>query len=144
MASFSVLIGSIFSAENACSNLVESFGSFELNPLSNAVKNINERLNAATEITGAKTIPITLLILRYSSSFPNFRKSENDSLRIINGEATINNHNNHILAIKTIASARSGKNRAKATQVLMINTHDVSPTEVMSVSVSCAKLSNEE
>ena len=71
-------------------------------------------------------------------------KLENDSLSTINGEATIKSQSSPILAISTIASARSGKKSAIATRALMIKTPDVSPMELISLSVSCAKLSKEE
>lgn len=62
----------------------------------------------------------------------------------INGEATIYNHSNQILAISTTAKARSGKKSAIATHVLIRKIPEVSEMLETLVSVSCAKLSNEE
>ena len=63
---------------------------------------------------------------------------------MINGDATIYSRRTHTLAISTKANAISGKNNAIATSDLMMKTPEVHAVEVILVSVSCAKLSNEE
>lgn len=116
----------------------------ELNPLTSAVIKMSEMLRAATVITGAKMIPITFFISKYSSSLPSLIKFLKVALSIINGDATIYNQSTPILAISTRANAMSGKNRAIATKDLIIKTPEVSHSVVTLASVSCAKLSNEE
>jgi len=118
--------------------------SLEVNPLTSAVIKISEILRAVTVTTGAKIIPITPFTLRYSSNHFIFTKSLKLALRMINGEATIYSRRTHTLAISTKANAISGKNSAMATSDLMIKTPEVPAADVMLVSVSCAKLSNEE
>ncbi len=62
------LIVSVFSVDSIGSICIASWKASELheeeNPLMSADIKIKERLSAATVITGAKTIPMTLLILR--------------------------------------------------------------------------------
>jgi len=111
--------------------------------LTSAVIKISEILNAATVTTGAKTIPMTAFILRYSSNHSIFIKSLKLSLRTINGEATIYNRRIPILAIKTSANAMSGKNNAIAIAVLMIKIPEVSQILAVLSSVSCVKLRSE-
>jgi hypothetical protein len=135
-----------FSACNFCvpnESLNAALESGDLNPLTNAVIKIKEILNAATVTTGAKTIPMIALRLRYLSNHSILMKFLKLSLRTINGEATIYNRRIPILAINTTANAISGKNNAIATQVLMINIPEVSQMLETLLSESCAKLSKE-
>lgn len=70
-------------------SLMRGLVSWEVNPLDRAVIKISDILRAATVTTGAKMIPMILLILKYSSKPPIEGKLLKLALRMINGEATI-------------------------------------------------------
>ena len=143
MASFSGLsIGFICCVPKVC--CISARLLVDWNPLTSAVIKMSEILSAATVTTGAKTIPMTLLRLRYLSSFSILIKFLKLSLMTINGEATIYSRRIPILAINTNAKAINGKKSAIATHALIRKTPDVSHIVVMLESVSCAKFKSEE
>lgn len=104
---------------------------------------ISEILSAATVTTGANTIPMSALILRYFSNDSILIKFLKLSLMTINGEATIYNRSIPTLAISTSANAIKGKNNANATQALMIKIPEVSQILEVLLSVSWVKLRSE-
>jgi hypothetical protein len=90
-----------------------------------ATKKIIDILIAKTTKTGAKIKLTKFLTSKYVNnqlSILTPKSLPNTLNKATIGDVAIANHNIHILAIKTIAKANSGKNNATANNVLIIKT----------------------
>lgn len=115
--------------------------------LISVVINITARLSAKTVATGAKMTEKIFESLRSSArekSLGNLIVSLNVSSKTINGDAAITNQRNHILIIRTTASASNGKKSISANQVLIIISPVIFPKLSVPESDISAKLSKEE